>query len=76
MEQSGDSCNRKKPLKIISIGVVFCSRASHIPSRPSIVKVSPPNIVGSLPYVIAVGMISQKVNISKRKQAIVPINHL
>lgn len=54
----------------------FFSRASDIPSRASIVKVSSPNIAGSLPYVVAIGMISQVMNVSKRKQAIVPIHHL
>lgn len=54
----------------------FSSWTSHISSRTSIVKVSPPNIVSSLSYVIAIGMISQLVHVWERKQVIVPINHL
>jgi len=65
-------CDRESVLD----GIFVCSWASDIPSGASIVEVSSPSIAGSLPYVVAIGMISQVMNVSKRKQAIVPINHL
>jgi len=76
MEQDRHRHEREKSNLYWMLFYLFCSWASDISSRTSIVKVSSPNIAGSLPNVVAIGMISQMMNVSKRKQAIVPINDL
>lgn len=48
----------------------------NTPSRTTIVKVSPPNTISPLLYIITVWMISQKMKIWQWEQIIIPIHHL